>query len=112
MQNSESISNSFFKQVYSIVEKVPHGKVISYGQIAGMLGNPRHARQVGWAMRHCPEHLPWQRVVKADGTVAGGLFADIRKAMLEAEGVTFLPDGRIDMKLYSVKNLKGGMNHD
>ena len=48
-------------------------------------------------MRHCPEKLPWQRVVKADGTIAGGLHAEIRKALLAAEGVPFLPDGRVDM---------------
>ncbi|NCB52238.1 MAG: hypothetical protein EOM54_10200 [Clostridia bacterium] len=93
------MENSFFKKVYKIVDKVPRGKVISYGRIALMLGNPRAARQVGWAMRRCPDGLPWQRVVKADGTVAGGAFADIRKAMLEAEGIRFLPDGRVDMSV-------------
>ena len=90
--------NLFFKQVYSIVEQIPYGKVISYGQIARMLGRPRAAREVGWAMRHCPEHLPWQRVVMSDGSITGGVYADIRKALLESEGVAFLPDGRVDMK--------------
>ena len=89
--------NSFFNQVYSLVATIPYGKVVSYGQIAWKLGAPRAARQVGWAMRHCPEKLPWQRVVKADGTIAGGLHAEIRKALLAAEGVPFLPDGRVDM---------------
>ncbi len=91
-------SNPFFKQVYSIVEQIPCGKVVSYGQIARMLGCPRSARVVGWAMRCCPDHLPWQRVVMADGSITGGLYANIRKALLEAEGVTFLKDGRVDMK--------------
>ena len=97
--------NLFYSQVYAIVERVPRGKVISYGQIALLLGRPRSARVVGWAMRCCPEHLPWQRVVKVDGTVAGGMHADIRKGLLEAEGVIFLPDGRVDMELYGVKEL-------
>ena len=88
----------FNEQVYSIVEKIPCGKVVSYGQIAWMLGRPRGARLVGWAMRNCPEHLPWQRVVKADGTIADGGHPEIRRAPLEAEGVPFLPDGRVDMK--------------
>lgn len=89
----------FFQQVYEIVAQIPTGKVISYGQIARLLGHPRGARQVGRAMRSCPEHLPWQRVVMADGFITGGQAPEIRKALLEAEGVTFLPDGRVDMKV-------------
>lgn len=88
----------FNEQVYSIVEKIPCGMVVSYAQIAWMLGRPRGARLVGWAMRNCPEHLPWQRVVKADGTIADGGHPEIRRALLETEGVPFLPDGRVDMK--------------
>jgi methylated-DNA-protein-cysteine methyltransferase-like protein len=90
--------NSFYKQVYEIVEQIPLGTVISYGQIARILGRPRGARMVGWAMRHCPENLPWQRVVMADGSITGGVYADIRKELLIKEGVPFLPDGRVDMK--------------
>ena len=88
----------FFQSVYQIVAQIPRGRVTSYGQIARMLGNPGAARQVGWAMRRCPDDLPWQRVVCADGTIAGGGWADIRRALLEEEGVPFLPDGRVDMK--------------
>ena len=91
---------SFFSEVYGIVEKIPPGKVASYGQIAKMLGRPRGARAVGYAMRCCPEGLPWQRVVMADGTVAGGVHSETRKALLEEEGVAFLPDGRADMGLH------------
>jgi len=90
--------NSFFKQVYTIVEQIPVGKVVSYGQIARMLDRPRAAREVGWAMRYCPEYLPWQRVVKVDGSIAGVMFADIRRAILESENITFLPDGRVDIE--------------
>ena len=91
--------NTFSSQVYHIVAQIPCGKVVSYGQIARILGSPRAARQVGWAMRHCPEHLPWQRVVMADGSVTGGAFADERRARLKAEGVVFLDGGRVDMEL-------------
>lgn len=88
----------FFKEVYSIVEQIPCGKVISYGQIAWMLGQPKSARQVGWAMRRCPDGLPWQRVVRNDGSIAGGSFTELRRTLLEAEGIPFLPDGRVDME--------------
>ena len=91
--------NPFFEQVYDIVAQIPCGKVISYGQIAKLLGHPRGARMVGWAMRNCPKDLPWQRVVMADGTITGGNFADARCEKLKSEGVAFLPDGRVNMAL-------------
>ena len=90
-------TNPFFARVYHIVRQIPMGKVVSYGQIAWLLGAPRAARQVGWAMRRCPDGLPWQRVVMMDGSITGGEYAPLRRAMLEAEGVLFLPDGRVDM---------------
>jgi len=87
----------FFEEVYALIARIPRGRVLSYGRIARLLGHPRAARQVGRALRHCPDHLPWQRVVMADGSIAGGASAPLRRAMLEAEGVPFLPDGRVDM---------------
>jgi len=90
--------NPFYKQIYAIVEKIPQGKVVSYGKIAAALGRPRSSREVGRAMRVCPaENIPWQRVVMADGTITGGGYAEMRKAILEEEGVEFLPDGKVDM---------------
>ena len=89
---------SFFQRVYSLVRQIPAGACASYSQLAYLLGAPRAARQVGWAMRTCPDDLPWQRVVKADGSIAGGGCADLRRALLEAEGVPFLPDGRVDLR--------------
>ena len=62
---------NFFSGVYGLVAQIPRGRVVSYGQIARELGMPRGARQVGWAMRRCPEALQWQRVVKDNGEIAG-----------------------------------------
>jgi len=90
--------SSFVQQVYDIVAQIPYGHVTSYGRIAAVLGRPRAAREVGWAMRNCPEELPWQRVVMADGAVAGGGYAAERRGVLEAEGVAFLPNGKVDME--------------
>ena len=97
-ENTDYRNTSFFERVYQIVARIPYGRVISYGQIARMLGCPGAARTVGWALGACPEHLPWQRVVRADGSIAGGGFAELRRAMLEGEGVRFLPGGRVDME--------------
>lgn len=91
-------NNSFYNEVYKLVEQIPRGKVVSYGQIARALGLPRAARQVGWAMRRCPDNIQWQRVVKDDGTITGGDHADFRRMLLEDEGIAFLADGRVDME--------------
>jgi len=96
--------NQFYEQIYEVVRQIPHGKVMSYGQIARVLGRPRNAREVGRAMRICPDDLPWQRVVMADGTVTGGAYAEIRRAMLEEEGVTFTTDERVNMNLCAVED--------
>jgi len=90
--------NIFYQQVYSVVKQIPCGKVMSYGKIAAALGRPRSSREVGRAMRVCPaDDIPWQRVVMADGSIAGGGYAEEWKALLEAEGVEFTADGRVDM---------------
>lgn len=91
------MADSFFQSVYAVVARIPYGKVMSYGDVAKAIGYPRRARFVGYAMRVCPEGLPWHRVVKADGSIAGGGFAPIREMLLRKEGVPFLPDGRVDM---------------
>jgi len=99
MQND----TGFFKQVYSIVSKIPQGKVATYGQIALILGKPRGARAVGWAMRCAPQQLglACHRVVNSKGTLSPFyVFGDsqIQKQLLSDEGITFTQDGRINMK--------------
>lgn len=93
----------FFERVYEIVACIPEGKVATYGGIGKMLGYPRGAKVVGWAMRGTPEGmgLPCHRVVKATGELSPGyVFGayEIQRAMLEAEGITFREDGTIDME--------------
>ena len=97
---------SFPSRVYEIVASVPYGHVITYGAIARLLGDPRKAREVGWAMAATPERtppLPAHRVINARGELSGGpAFGgyEVQRARLEAEGVQFLPDGRIDLERY------------
>lgn len=97
------MADSFFQSVYAIVAAIPYGKVVSYGDIARAIGYPHRARFVGFAMRACPEELPWHRVVKADGSIAGGGFAPVRRMLLEREGILFLPDGRVDIEACRAK---------
>lgn len=75
---------------------------MTYGQVAGRVGAPRSARAVGGAMRHCPDDVPWHRVVNAQGRISrrrrvtGMLTQRIR---LEQEGVT-LRGGRVALRRY------------
>jgi methylated-DNA-protein-cysteine methyltransferase related protein len=94
---------TFNEQVYALVRRVPPGRVITYGSIARLLGDPRKAREVGWAMAACPNDVPAHRVINRLGAVSGE--ADmpsgaIRRTMLEDEGVVFDPCGRCDLKIY------------
>lgn len=97
------MSDSFYQRVYELVARVPFGKVVTYGQIARRLGMPQGARAVGWAMRQCPEGLPWQRVVNAQGGLSKGEHADyipLQRALLEEEGVAFNLQGHINLQVY------------
>jgi methylated-DNA-protein-cysteine methyltransferase-like protein len=100
------MSTSFFEQVYQIVAMIPSGRVATYGQIAALLGNPRAARTVGWALHSMPAgmDLPWHRVINAQGRIGGppeGYRAREQRALLEAEGIVFDSSGRIDLEEYS-----------
>lgn len=93
----------FNEQVYDIVKQIPAGRVASYGQIARMVGKPRNARFVGFALHSNPQPgiIPCHRVVFKDGSLAPG-FAfggpDAQRILLEKEGILFLDDGRVDME--------------
>ena len=56
--------------MYRLVRRVPRGSVVTYGQIAMMIGAPRSARAVGGAMQCCPDDVPWHRVVNAQGGIS------------------------------------------
>ena len=98
---------SFFSRAHDIVRQIPKGRVASYGQVARMLGEPRKARFVGYAMHASPGvagGVPCHRVVFKDGSLAPG-FAfgghGAQRELLESEGVKFLEDGRVDMGRFS-----------
>jgi len=93
---------NFFERVYEAVQRIPKGRVATYGQIALLAGNPRAARAVGWALHQnpMPGVIPCHRVVNRAGRPApafafGG--PNVQRGMLEAEGVAFLSDGNVDL---------------
>lgn len=97
---------SFFRRAYDIVRQIPRGRVATYGQVARLMGEPRKARFVGFAMHSSPgmaEGVPCHRVVFADGSLAPG-FAfggpGEQRRMLQEEGVGFLPSGKVDLRRF------------
>ncbi len=102
------VGPGFYAKVYAMVRKVPAGHVATYGQIAAMLGSPRVARQVGFALAgawRVGEHepVPWHRIINAKGGIStrGGGDADSdQRALLEEEGVEFRANGTVDLSRY------------
>ena len=98
------IGPGFNGQVYSVVRKIPLGRVSTYGDIATILGSPRVARQVGFALAALKEDdIPWQRVINARGTISGKsdtIRARLQRQLLEEEGVKFDANGRIDLNVF------------
>ncbi len=93
----------FYYNIYAIMEEIPAGKVASYGQLARLAGQPKHARLVGRALHEAGSYgdFPCHRVVGHNGRLAPD-FTD-QHARLEAEGVTFLKNGNVDMKHHQWK---------
>jgi methylated-DNA-protein-cysteine methyltransferase-like protein len=93
-----------FRGVYALVKKIPKGRVMTYGQIATLLESRISPRAVGWAMHGCPKGVPWQRVVNATGGMSSDRLPDVpaglQRAILEAEGVRFRVNGKLDLDRY------------
>lgn len=93
-----------YKRVQQVVERIPVGKVASYGQIAKMLGKCT-ARQAGYAMAAVPDgsSVPWHRVINSQGKLsarADGAPDPRQREALLAEGVLFSNSGRVDFDQY------------
>ena len=97
----------FYTAVYRFVSTVPKGKVVTYGQVAALLGAPRAARAVGTALRNLPRPLskkvPWQRVINASGGIS--LRGDVirveeQRWLLEDEGIAFSRHGKVNLEKY------------
>ena len=99
------MSASIFELIYQQVRQIPEGKVATYGQIARLVGLPRNARQVGYALSSLKgDHdVPWHRVVNARGEVSTRAHTDyeqFQRILLEEEGIEIGIQGRIRLKQY------------
>lgn len=96
-------TDSLFTRIRSMVKKIPHGKVATYGQIAKMVGIS-DSRKVGWALwGNQDPKVPCHRVIKKDSSLAkdyslGGW--PEQKARLLKEGVTFKKENQVDLERY------------
>lgn len=93
-----------FAEVYALVRRIPRGRVMTYGQIATLAENRLSPRAVGWAMHGCPDDVPWQRVVNAQGRCSTDRLPEtpvgLQQSLLEREGVVFSGSGRLDLDRY------------
>jgi methylated-DNA-protein-cysteine methyltransferase-like protein len=96
---------AFPERVYRIVRMIPRGTVTTYGTIAAVLGDRRAGRMVGWAMSNCPPDISElaHRVVNRYGGLSGGWawgHPDVMKQLLLDEGVTFVDEYQVDLKVH------------
>ena len=98
----------FTERVINLIKNIPVGKVLTYGQVAALAGNPRSARQVSRILHSMSRkhELPWHRVINIKGEISlpkyGGY--DEQKARLQHEGIEFNDKDRVDLDKYLWKN--------
>jgi methylated-DNA-protein-cysteine methyltransferase related protein len=91
--------------VYRLVQRIPRGRVLTYGGLAKALRLPGGARTAGRAMASTPsgKGIPWHRVVGERGKILiRGPYAMLQKKLLESEGVKLI-ESRVDLKLHAWK---------
>lgn len=107
------MTTNFYEQVYQVVQRIPAGKVTSYGRIAQMIGRPRAARVVGYALGalrdadsqapYTSQTVPWQRVVNSQGKITihnREASANVQARLLRAEGVVVSDKLLVDLDLF------------
>lgn len=100
------------QNVWQVVEGIPRGHVLTYGEVARLAGMSRAARRVGQALHRAPKgrRLPWHRVVNAQGRIsfpADSSGYREQKERLQTEGVVFI-EGRIDLQKFGYQ---GALDH-
>lgn len=131
VRSKQSMSH-VYNEIYKIVQSIPKGRVLTYGVISHMIGGRMSAQGVGWALKALGSSknltaptgkksktvvynsvtVPWQRVVNAQGgtsTHKVGLPPELQRQMLEAEGIEFNEEGKLDLNEYLWKK---GLNKD
>ncbi|HTH36410.1 MAG TPA: MGMT family protein [Pyrinomonadaceae bacterium] len=94
---------AYRERVYALVRQIPRGRVMTYGQIAGILGEGYTARTVGYVMHGSDDDVPWQRVINSQGKCSTGRLTipmNLQQEILESEHVEFNTSGKCDLNRY------------
>ncbi len=95
---------AYREKVYELVRRIPLGKLMTYGQIAEILGDGYTARTVGYVMHAADsQNVPWQRVINSQGKCSTDkllLPHNIQQEILQSEGVIFNASGKCDLQKY------------
>jgi methylated-DNA-protein-cysteine methyltransferase-like protein len=93
------VTPGFHQRVYDVVAQIPKGRVTTYGDVATLLGSPRVARHVGWALAALDDPVvPWHRVINSRGRISfkgDTARGEGQISRLTAEGICFEPSGRV-----------------
>ncbi|MCY6412010.1 MGMT family protein [Acinetobacter sp. VNH17] len=98
-------TNELHRQILQVIALIPYGKVASYGQIAKLAGLPKHARLVGYVLKHLDKEsqIPWYRVINSQGKISVTRMDEkgnnVQQDLLEAEGV-YLLNGKVSLKKF------------
>lgn len=96
----------FTERVVRMIQQIPPGRVMTYGQVAAAAGNPRGARQIARVLHSmsAKHDLPWHRIINAQGGISTPTDREdkgsLQQELLEAEGVVFSSDGKVDLNKY------------
>jgi methylated-DNA-protein-cysteine methyltransferase-like protein len=104
MPEHQPLFPPLYQRIYAIVRQVPPGRVVSYGQVARLVGGCT-PRMVGYAMSSLTEgtDVPWQRVINYKGKISPhglGYGSALQRQILEEEDVLFDLEGKIDFELF------------
>lgn len=97
----DKTEHDYRERVFRLVRMIPRGHVMTYGQIAEILGDGYTPRTVGFVMHSANDKTPWHRVINAQGGCSTrGLVLphDKQQRMLESEGVSFNERGRCELQ--------------
>lgn len=97
-----------FKRIHTVIRKIPHGHVATYGQVAELAGLPGRARVAAAALKTSKptDRLPWQRVIGKAGKLRGRIAihdpvgAAVQRQLLEEEGVTVGDSGLVALDTF------------